>query len=161
MKKLSAIPLILLVLSLKPLDSAYALSCVAPAMNESVVEAAAIIFEGVANRGRDLSRAERATLKAAGVTPLGGGVGDLKVFEFTVTKGWKGAVEGQRIQVLRNTYWGDSFAAAGTYLVVGERVGDGLHLAPLCGNTVHLEYAQDSGHLKTLEGLIGGGAQAQ
>lgn len=157
MKNLSAAALVHLALLFHASGNAHALSCVAPVMNERVVEDAAVIFEGVTGRGRGLSRAERAALKAAGIAALGGDIPNLRVFGFTVTKGWKGAASGQKIQVLRNTYWGDSFAAAGTYLVVGERVTDSLYLAPLCGNTMHLGYARDSDHLKTLERLIGMG----
>ncbi len=155
MNKLSVIALVFAVLRVSAPGSAYALSCVPPVMNESVVEGADVIFEGVTGKGRRLTRAEAAALDAAGHTTLGGGITDLRVFDFTVTKGWKGAADGRVIQVLRNTYWGDSFAGAGPYLVVGERVSDGLYLAPLCGNTMYLGTTGDSGALETLERLIG------
>ncbi len=112
-KKLWVIASVLVVLCFYAPGTALALSCVAPTMNESVVEGAEVIFEGLTSRDRRLRRAEKAALKAAGLAPLGGGIDDLRVFQFTVTKGWKGAVDGQEIQVLRNTYWGDSFATAG------------------------------------------------
>ena len=157
MNKLSVIALVLAVLRVSAPGSAYALSCVPPVMNESVVESAAIIFEGVAGPRRRLSRAEAAVLDAANVIAEGGGIENLRVFEFTVTKGWKEATKGQRIQVLRNTYWGDGFAAEESYLMLADRrIGD-IYLAPLCGPTVYLRSAAASGHLKALERLIGMG----
>jgi hypothetical protein len=160
-KKLCVIASLLVVLRFYAPGAALALSCVAPTMNESVVEGAVVIFEGMTSRDRRLRRAEKAALKAAGLAPLGGGIDDLRVFEFTVTKGWKGAVDGQEIQVLRNTYWGDSFATEGLYLVVGvQAVGD-LYLAPLCGNTVYLGGAGDPTTLKALERLIGVGVHVK
>ncbi len=155
MKNLSAAALVLLAMLFYAPGNALALSCVALTMNESVVEGAAVIFEGITGKGRRLTRAEAAALDALGVAPLGGGIANLKVFQFTVTKGWKGAVDGQEIQVLRNTYWGDSFATTGLYLVVGVQAVDDLYLAPLCGNTMYLGAAGDPTTLKALERLIG------
>ncbi len=157
-KKLWVIASVLVVLSFYAPGTALALSCVAPTMNESVVEGAEVIFEGLTSRDRRLRRAEKAALKAAGLAPLGGGIDDLRVFQFTVTKGWKGAVDGQEVQVLRNTYWGDSFATAGLYLVVGVQAVDDLYLAPLCGNTMYFGTARDPTTLKALERLVGIGA---
>ncbi len=161
MKKLSAIALVLAVLRLYAPGATHALSCLQPVMNESVVEGAAVIFEGVTGRHRALSRAEKAALGAAGVVPLGGGIADLKVFQFTVTKGWKGTADGQSVQVLRNTYWGDSFATEGLYLVVGVQAADDLYLAPLCGNTMYLGATGDSVIVKVLERLMGTDARFQ
>jgi hypothetical protein len=160
MKNLSAAVLILLASLFFALGAAHALSCVAPTMNQSAVEGAAVIFEGVTGKGRRLSRAEAAGLDAAGLTTLGGGIADLRVFDFTVTKAWKGAADGQSVLVLRNTYWGDSFAGAWPYLVVGVQVADNLYLSPLCGNTTRLSAAADAGTLKTLERLTGERSQA-
>ncbi len=164
-KKLFVIALVLAVLRVYAPGAAHALSCVEPVMNESVVEGAAVIFEGVTGRHRALSRAEKAALGAAGAVPLGGGMVDLKVFDFTVTKGWKGTEEGQEIQILRNTYWGDSFATVGLYLVVGVQAARGLYLAPLCGNTMYLGAPGgapgDSAPVKALERLIGTDARSR
>ncbi len=164
-KKLFVIALVLAVLRVYAPGATHALSCVEPVMNESVVAGAAVIFEGVTGRHRALSRAENAALDAAGVVPLGGGIVDLKVFDFTVTKGWKGTAEGQEIQVLRNTYWGDSFATEGLYLVVGVQAAHGLYLAPLCGNTMYLGAPGgapgDSAPVKALERLIGTDARSR
>ncbi len=157
MKKLSAVALVLAVLGVYAPGASHALSCVAPTMNEGVVEGADIVFEGTAGPTGAPTRAEKAALDAAGIATTGGGIAEMKVFEFTVTKGWKGAAEGQRIRILRNTYWGDMFAAGETYLVVGDRQIDDLYVAPLCGNTMHICFAAQAGHLKTLERLIGVG----
>lgn len=130
-------------------------------MNDSVIVGAAVIFEGVTGQGRALTRTEASALKVAGVATSGGDFSDLKVFEFTVTKGWKATARGQKIEVIRNTYWGDSFASPGPYLVVGVQGIDGLYVAPLCGNTMHLGFGADLGHLKTLERLIGADGRPQ
>lgn len=155
--KLSVIALVLAVLGVGAPGSAYALSCMPPVMNESAVQAAAVIFEGVAGSRRRLSRAEAAAPDVARVIAEGGGIANLRVFEFTVTRGWKAAAKGQRIQVLRNTYWGDGFAAEESYLVFGDRRIDDFYVAPMCGHTVYLRSAVASGQLKALERLIGMG----
>jgi hypothetical protein len=124
-------------------------------MDEVVVEGAAVIFEGVAGHRRALSRAEAAVLDAAGIVAEGGGIANLSVFEFTVIRGWKGAAAGQKIRVVRNTYWGDGFDMGEAYLVVGDRQIDDLYVAPTCGNTVHLRFAAEAGHFRALERLVG------
>jgi hypothetical protein len=40
----------------------------------------------------------------------GGRTEDLRVYNFTVTHGWKGTAVGQSVDVLFNSYWGDGFA---------------------------------------------------
>jgi hypothetical protein len=160
MRRFSAALLALLaLLSLAP-RAAEALSCAAPTMNRNVIEGAAIIFEGVVGQERALKLREKVALSLAGFGQLGGGMADLRVFVFTVTKAWKGTVVGAQVRVLRNTYWGDSFAATGAYLVVAEQeIGD-LYPTRLCGNTMARDGAERSGVLETLEELIGPGSQA-
>ena len=53
--------------------AAQALSCVAPTMDQSVVDGAGVIFEGVAGQTRALNFRENADVRAAGPTTLGGG----------------------------------------------------------------------------------------
>ncbi len=145
----------LVVLSFYAPGAALARSCLPPTMDEAVVKNAAVIFEGVAGPRRALSHAEAAVLDAAGIVAEGGGIANLKVFEFTVTRGWKGAAAGQKIEIVRNTYWGDGFDIGEAYLVVGDRRIDDLYVAPPCGNTMHLRFAAEAGHFEALERLVG------
>jgi hypothetical protein len=149
---------VLVVLCFYAPGAALARSCLPPTMDAAVVRNAAVIFEGVAGHRRTLSRAEALVLDAAGMVAEGGGIANLGVFEFTVIRGWKGAAAGQKIRVVRNTYWGDGFDLGEAYLVVGDRRIDDLYMAPLCGNTVHLRFAAEAGGLKALERLVGIGA---
>ena len=138
-------------------DTAQALSCVAPTLNENTIDDAVVIFEGVPGRKRTLRYLERTAIKAAGVATKGGGIADLRVYDFMVTKGWKGVEDGGRVEILRNTHWGDSFSAEVPYLVVAERrIGD-LYLTSLCGSTVDLSWAAESGMIETLGRLLGDG----
>ena len=155
MTKLCAVASVLAALCFHAPGTALARSCLPPTMDQAAVTSAAVIFEGVAGHARALSRAEAAVLDAAGMVAEGGGIANLRVFEFTVTRGWKGAAAGQKIRVVRNTYWGDGFEMGEAYLVVGDRRIDDLYLAPPCGNTMHLGLAADAGRLKALERLIG------
>ena len=149
---------VLVVIRFHAPGAALARSCLPPTMDAAAVRNAAVIFEGVAGHRRALSRAEAAVLDAAGMVAEGGGIANLGVFEFTVIRGWKGAAAGQKIRVVRNTYWGDGFDMGQAYLVVGDRRIDDLYVAPLCGNTVHLRFAAEAGRLKALERLVGIGA---
>lgn len=137
--------------------AAFGLSCMEPSLDETVIDGAVMIFEGIAGPERPLDSSEEEAIRKQGLEFIGGGTGDLRVSTFTVARGWKGAEAGQTVDVLRNNYWGDRFPEGRAYLVVSPRqVGD-LFLSPLCGNTVNLNYAADRGFLATLERLIGGG----
>jgi len=134
---------------------ALALSCMQPNLDEAAIQGAAVIFEGTVGEKRGLAAAEEAAVRNHAVESLGGGAADLKVYSFTVTRGWKAAAAGETRQVLFNSHWGDGFAAGERYLVVSpERVGN-LDWAPLCGLSLHVNHATDLGMLDTLERVLG------
>lgn len=119
---------------------AFALSCAPPTMNEFVVTGADLIFEGTSQG------------KSGG--SHGGDLGqDVFPFRFTIDKLWKGSVVAPEVIVLRDTYWGDEFVKGDRYLVVAED-HKGEYVAPLCGNSVRLEQAEDQ--LATLERIMNG-----
>ena len=137
--------------------TASALSCARPSLDAAAVQGAVAIFEGTAGQKRDLSRREAAVISRTAIQGKVAGTPHLKVYAFTVTKGWKGTTTEQRVEVLFNAYWGDGFAAGQDYLVViSQRVG-ALLWAPLCGHTVELDHAEKMGDLGRLERLVGAG----
>ncbi len=142
-----------LVLSLP--GSAYALSCARPSLNAAAIEAAVMIFEGIAGPKRVLGLRERAAVRRHGLEAKGGTVEDLRVYSFTVTRDWKGSETGQRVEIVFNSYWGDGFAEGEAYLVVSPRQVGKLFWAPLCGHTVDLRHAAELGDLARLARLIG------
>lgn len=123
-------------------SQAHALSCVAPHMNAQVFDNSAVIFEGTAIIKRELSKTEEQQLAEHDIKTKGGTLENLKAFEFRVERAFKGTEAGEQITVLRNTYWGDTFAVGTKYLVVADTYG-GLYQAPLCGSSMASEYAQD------------------
>jgi len=140
-------------------SEAFGLSCAAPRLDETAVNAAILIFEGTAGQKRMLTAGEGEAVREHGFVSIGGGTGDLRVYSFTVTRGWKGAVTGQIVDILFNGYWGDNFREGGAYLVVSpQQVGD-LFSSPLCGYTSDVKFATDLGNLATLERLIGSSQQ--
>ena len=137
--------------------TAFGLSCMEPDLDETVIDGAVMIFEGTAGPKRPLDSGEQEAILKQGFGSVGGGTRDLRVYAFTVTRGWKGTMAGQSVDVFSNTYWGDHFAEGESYLVVSPlQVGD-LFASPLCGTTVDLKYAAERGFLATLERVIGGG----
>ncbi len=137
--------------------AAFGLSCARPPLDETAIDAAIMIFEGTAGVKRSLDFRERAAVRRHAIEAKGGRSGDLKVYSFKVTRGWKGAATGQSVDVLFNGYWGDGFAEGEAYLVVSPRRVGNLFWAPLCGHTKDVRYAADFGDLATLERLIGSG----
>ncbi|MBE9554390.1 MAG: hypothetical protein IMF05_13080 [Proteobacteria bacterium] len=134
---------------------AFALSCMAPNMDETVIGGAVMIFEGTAGRERPLDPRETAAVREQGLKSTGG-IENFMVSPFTVTRGWKGVENGDEVNVLLDTYWGDRFATGAAWLVVSpQRVGE-LYALPLCGNSADINYAADSGMLDTLRRVIGG-----
>ena len=114
-----------------------------------------MIFEGTAGEERPLDTYEVAAVQAAAVATLDGRTEHLRVYEFAVLRGWKGASAGQSVDVLFNTYWGSGFAEEVSYLVVSpQQVGE-LFWVPLCGHTVDVKHAADIGNLAMLEREIG------
>ncbi len=135
--------------------AAFGLSCARPSLDETAIDAAIMIFEGTAGPKRSLNFRERAVVRMHAIEAKGGRIEDLKVYSFTVTRGWKGAATGQSVDVLFNSYWGDGFAEGEAYLVVCPRQVGNLFWAPLCGHTIDMRYAGDIGSLAMLERHVG------
>jgi hypothetical protein len=135
--------------------AALGLSCARPNLDAAAIDGAIMIFEGTAGSKRSLDARERAAVRLHAIEGRGGRAEDLKVYEFTVTRGWKGAARGQRVDVLFNSYWGDGFARGEAYLVVSPRHVGNLFWAPLCGHTIDLRYATEFGSIAMLERVIG------
>ena len=135
--------------------AAVGLSCARPSLDETAIDGAIMIFEGTAGPKRSLDSRERAAVRLHAIEGRGGGAEDLTVYEFTVTRGWKGATTGQRVDVLFNSYWGDGFAQGEAYLVVSPRHVGHLFWAPLCGHTIDVRYAAEFGSLAMLDQVIG------
>ncbi len=135
--------------------TAFGLSCARPSLNEVAIDAATMIFEGIAGPKRLLGSRERANVRMQTLGSKGGTTEDLRVYSFTVTRGWKGTTTGQSVDVLFNTYWGDGFAEDEAYLVVSTRQVGNLAWAPLCGHSIDMMHAAEFGNLAVLERVIG------
>ncbi len=143
MKKLFSSICGLLILFAFGTGNVHALSCAVPQVDDKVIEGALVIFEGVVQSSRGLGFIEKLNLKTGDLNQIGGKLKDLRVYVFRVTKTWKGAKQGEEVQVLRNTYWGDGFLDEGKYLVVSsEKYGD-LYHSHLCGPTFDLQYLEE------------------
>tara|TARA_R110002124_G_scaffold5813_1_gene36420 strand:- start:612 stop:1316 length:705 start_codon:yes stop_codon:yes gene_type:complete len=134
---------------------AHALSCASSRLNEKNIASVPVIFEGAAASSRELTRKEKAVFKLHGLSMKGGDASNLRVFDFTVSKPWKGVTQGQTVAILYNTYWGDAFPPQESFLVIGTRKLGDLFWVPLCGNTLPLEYAKSQGDITTLEKFVG------
>ena len=135
--------------------TAVGLSCARPSLDKAAIDTAIMIFEGTAGPKRLLDFRERTNARLQSLESKGGTTEDLRVYEFEVTRGWEGALTGQRVDVLFNNYWGDGFAEGGDYLIVStQQVGD-LAWAPLCGHSIDLVHAAELGNLALLERVIG------
>ena len=135
--------------------AAFGLSCARPILDEPAIDAAIVIFEGTSGPKRSLDLLERTGVRIRPLEARGGTIEDLRVYSFTVTRGWKGVAKGQSVDVLFNSYWGDGFAEGEAYLVVSPQQVGNLYWAPLCGHTIDLRHAADFGSLALLERLIG------
>lgn len=156
--KWSWVPLVALLvaaLSLPLPNDALALSCMQPSLDEAGIDGAVVIFEGTAGAKRPLDGFEKAAARSQAANSLSGDSDDLKVASFTVTRGWKGATAGQRLDVLFNGYWGDSFAEGQAYLVVSPKQIEHLVWAPLCGLSTDVDSAEKLGMIDTLERVLG------
>jgi hypothetical protein len=138
-------------------SAASGLSCARSSLDEATIDSAVVIFEGTAGPKRSPDSREKAAIRGHAIEAMGGGTKDLRVYSFTVTRGWKGATAGQSVDVLFNSYWGDGFAEGEAYLVVSPRQVGSLFWAPLCGHTIDMRYAAEIGSLAMLERLIGVG----
>lgn len=139
--------------------TADALSCAAPTLDGAAVTQSVAIFEGVAGNRHSLTRKQKAAVKTSEPSDRLAGMENLRVYDFTVTKSWKGVAKGQTVSILFNTYWGDNYAPGGKFLIVSpERIGD-MFWTPLCGHSIDLEWARKIGDLALLEQVIGVGYQ--
>ena len=139
------------ILVLSPI-TAFALSCAVPRLNEQIISDADIIFEGVVISKRELGFLEKLSLS---VQIRGGDVTDLRVYDFAVTHGWKGAMAGQNIKIVRNTYWGDGFRVKDTpYLVVSTKKVKDFYYVHLCGPTMPLAYYKNDSPIKEMRGQL-------
>ncbi|TNE31606.1 MAG: hypothetical protein EP349_03900 [Alphaproteobacteria bacterium] len=147
--------IVALVVVLSGAVSAYALSCAAAPLNEKNIASVPVIFEGAAAESRELTRREKAAFKLHNLSMKGGDTSNLRVFDFTVRKPWKGVAQGQKVAILYNTYWGDVFPPQQSFLVIGTRKLGDLFWVPLCSNTVPLEHAKSQGDIAVLEQFVG------
>jgi len=134
-----------------------ALSCAPPRLDEAIVKNSAAIFEGTAGQKSGLNWKQNLALKKEKLFGKGGGLNDMSVYDFTVTRAWKGVEAGEKVLVLFNTYWGDTFAEGERFLIVSSRKIGGMFLSPLCGNSTDLAWAEKLGTLALLDSLIGVG----
>lgn len=129
----------------------YALSCAPPVWDDMILESADVVFEGIAGKERELTLKEKTALTSTPLSVEKGRMNDIKIYPFTVVRGWKGIKNGDTILILRNTYWGDSFLEEENYFILSsKKIGD-FYVAPLCGHSMPIKYAQDQGFIKALE----------
>jgi hypothetical protein len=103
--------LILLLLLTYMSGRAYALSCAPPSLDKSIVTNSVAVFEGVAGKKQSLTWKQKAAVKISNLKGKGGDIKNLSVYDFTVTKNWKGVATGQTVSILFNTYWGDNYVS--------------------------------------------------
>jgi len=132
-----------------------ALSCAPPVLDEMNIGESDVIFEGIAGSGRELTDKEISALNSEKITTKRGSVSDKKAYEITVVRAWKGVEIGDKILILRNAYWGDSFTQGENYFILSFKKIGNFYITPLCGHSVHINYAQALGFIKTLEEVIG------
>lgn len=115
---------------------ALALSCAQPKVNEDIIDHSSAIFEGVVIAEKKTD----ADVVPGSKSSLDNGV----VYTFEVTRGYKGAEAGNKLEVTRNIYWGDGFTMGQAYLVFAVRQGhNGYLVSDLCGPTTGLAYADE------------------
>ena len=134
---------------------ACALDCTAPVMSQEAFDASAAVFEGEAQEGRELSAQELQAFREAGIATntKGGELAEMRAYTFVVLKAHKGGLSEETVEVARNIYWGDGFAAGGGYLIVSPQKVGGLYLAPLCGHSISLDRAREMGTLEFLKSV--------
>ncbi len=136
-------------------NAAFGLSCARPHLDKTTIDAAVMIFEGIAGPKRSLNFREKAVMRMHAIKGRGGSIEDLRVYEFKVTRGWKATATGQSVDVLFNSYWGDGFASGEAYLVVIPQQIGNLFWSPLCGHTIDVKHAAKFGDLALLDRVIG------
>ena len=139
--------------------NAHALSCAQPKLDDAIITNSAAVFEGVAGNKHALTWKQKTNVKKVRLTGKFAGVENLSVYDFKVTKNWKGVIAGQTVTILFNTTWGDSYVPGSNFLIVSPQQIGGMHWTPLCGNSIDLEWARKNGDIELLEQLIGIGHQ--
>lgn len=121
--------------------SVFALSCAPPNFDPMTIEQADIIFEG---QIVSLIPGDSGVKKDGNYT-------EEAVFEVIVS--WKGAYKGERVTILRNSYWGNRTAEDQTYLVVSKKEiitewfglkKRTVYRTPHCKNTLHVPYTEEN-----------------
>ncbi len=133
--------------------TAHALSCAPPVLDKELVKSSSIIFEGTVQKSRALNMLEKTKRF---IKKRGGDKSNLLMYEFIVTRAWKGVKIGDIVKVLRNTYWGDEFRVDGTiYLAIGLEKEHDYYRAHLCGATNALQYYKNNRQINVLKGIFG------
>ncbi len=124
---------------------AHALSCAQPKLDEAIITNSSAVFEGVAGNKHGLTWRQKTSVKKVRLTGRFAGVENLSVYDFKVTKNWKGVIAGQTVTILFNTTWGDNYVPGSNFLIVSpQQIGD-MYWTPLCGNSIDLEWARKNG----------------
>ncbi len=136
----------------------FALSCGPAPLSAQVVAGTDAIFEGTvtSEQPAKLPFLRKLTNMWDPVVRHGGTLDDLVAYEFSVTKGWKGAKDGESFIVIRNTSWGDRFRADIPYLVFAQEESPGVFIADICGHTTDIKGAYGQNKLETLREIVAG-----
>jgi len=140
-------------------SEAYALSCAQPKLTEAVITNSVAVFEGVAGKKHALTWQQKVNVKKYKLTGRFASLENLSVYDFTVTKNWKGVAAGQTVSILFNTTWGDNYLPGSHFLIVSPQQISDMYWTPLCGNSINLEWARKIGDIALLESVIGVGHQ--
>jgi len=138
---------------------AHALSCAQPKLDEAIITNSVAVFEGVAGDKHGLTWLQKASVQKERLTGRFAGVENLSVYDFRVTKNWKGVTAGQTVSILFNTAWGDNYVPGANFLIVSPQQISDMYWTPLCGNSIDLEWARKNGVMEVLEEVIGIGQQ--
>jgi hypothetical protein len=109
-------------------SAAFALSCAQPEMTRQAIEKTDVIFIGTVTK-----ITESATDEMMAPT----------LYEFTVTKAYKGVAENDSVTVGRAAYWGDRFADKTSYVILANKNMNGVLIADLCGLSSMEEGAEE------------------
>ena len=113
----------------------FALSCAPPTFDQMAIENADIIFEGTVV----------ALLPGDSGVKKDGNYTEKALFEVLVP--WKGVQKGDKVTILRNSYWGNRSTEDQTYLVVSRKETitewfglkrKAVYWAPHCKHTLHV-----------------------
>lgn len=105
---------------------AFALSCAEPQVNQQSIDNADAIFIGTVTKVGDKPGAEM-------LAPT--------LYEFTITKSYKGVTEGDTVTIGRVAYYGDKFAENTSYIIFARKNLNDVLMSDLCGLSVQTEFA--------------------